>query len=184
ILTKIHNHPMRVRILLLLAGFVAAASFAVAPSAAAQPGRSLVNFKHLDHLTETIFFQGDSVDIVHVYANAPDYAWVGAQESGMEGIACVDDAARASVLYLRHYELNKDRNSLKHAIRLLKFVRGMETPDGNFYNFVLKDHTINRDGKTSFKSFGWWACRGVWAMSTGARILKTVNPAFSDSLAK
>ena len=68
----------------------------------------IVNFGHLDHLTEKISFQGDSVNIVHIYSNYPDYAWVGAAESGPEGIACVDDAARAAVVSLRHYELTKD----------------------------------------------------------------------------
>ena len=61
---------------------------------------SLVNFRHLQHLTERIAFGGDSVDIVHIYANAPAYAWVDARESGPEGIACVDDAARAVVWHV------------------------------------------------------------------------------------
>lgn len=40
---------------------------------------SLVNFNHLAHLTERIFLNGDSVSIVHVYADFPDYQWVDAK---------------------------------------------------------------------------------------------------------
>ncbi len=147
----------------------------VASSGLAQS--SLVNFAHLRHLTERILFQGDSVDIVHVYANYPTYDWVDAKESGPEGIACVDDAARAAVAYLRHYELNKDTVSLRRAVTLLRFVMKMQADDGQFYNFIFADHSINTDGKTSFKSFGWWAARAVWAMALGHRVL-----ARSDSL--
>ena len=41
---------------------------------------SYVNFNHLQHLTETISMGGENVDIVHVYANYPDYRWMEAAE--------------------------------------------------------------------------------------------------------
>jgi hypothetical protein len=148
----------------------------------AQEQPSFVNFNHLDHLTEKIQFYGDTVSIVHIYSNYPDYHWIDAKESGPEGIACVDDAARAAVVYLRHYELTKNSSSLTKAKSLLRFVIKMQTDDGDFYNFIFADHTINRAGKTSFKSFGWWAARGVWSMSLGYRIFKDVDPQFADLL--
>ncbi|HEX9658637.1 MAG TPA: hypothetical protein VGB89_17150 [Bacteroidota bacterium] len=143
---------------------------------------SLVNFSHLEHLTERIPFARDTVSIVHVYANYPDYQWVDAKESGPEGIACVDDAARAAVVYLRHYELTKDVRSLSQAKDLLKFVLNMQADDGEFYNFIHADHSINKDGKTSFKSFGWWASRAVWCMALGYRVLPSVDSAFAMRL--
>ncbi|HEV8539492.1 MAG TPA: hypothetical protein VGR15_11295 [Bacteroidota bacterium] len=147
----------------------------------AQPG-SLINFAHLEHLTERIELAGDTVSIIHVYANYPTYEWVDAKESGPEGIACVDDAARAAVLYLRHYELTGIAKSKTEAKSLLAFVMKMETPDGMFYNFIFKDHSINGAGKTSFKSFGWWGARAVWAMSTGYRVLRRTDPIFAERL--
>jgi len=135
----------------------------------AQDKGSLVNFKHLEHLTEKIEFLGDSVSIVHVYSNSPAYEWT---EAGNEGIACVDDAARAAVVYLRRFELTDDEGSLERAKSLLKFVMKMETNDGMFNNFIFKDHSVNVTGNTSTTSFGWWAARGVWCMSLGYRILK------------
>ena len=143
---------------------------------------SLVNFSHLEHLTERIPFARDTVSIVHVYANYPDYQWVDAKESGPEGIACVDDAARAAVVYLRHYELTKDKESLARVKAILTFVMKMQAGDGEFYNFILADHSINKDGKTSFKSFGWWASRAVWCMALGYRVLPSVDSAFAMRL--
>ncbi len=143
---------------------------------------SLVNFQHLQHLTERIAFAGDSVDIVHIYANYPNYEWVDAKESGPEGIACVDDAGRAAVVYLRHFELTGNKESLERAKALLKFVMNMQADDGEFYNFIFADHSINKDGKTSFKSFGWWAARGVWCMALGERLFKSIDPTFAKQL--
>ncbi len=143
---------------------------------------SLVNFAHLEHLTEEIDFDGERVAIVHVYAKYPTYEWVDAKESGPEGIACVDDAGRAAVVYLRHYELTGDTMSLATARRLLRFVMRMQTEDGQFYNFIHADRTINIDGKTSYKSFGWWAARGVWCFGLGYRIYQKVDPAFAAEL--
>ncbi len=151
-------------------------------AASAQEQSSLVNFNHLEHLTEQIELSGDTVGIVHIYANYPAYTWVDAKESGPEGIACVDDAARAAVVTLRCFELTHDSSKLAEARLLLKFVAAMETDDGEFYNFVLADHTINRTGKTSYKSFGWWAARGVWSMSLGYRIFKNIDTAFASRL--
>jgi len=150
--------------------------------APAQGQSSLANFGHLQHLTEKINFYGDTVSIVHIYSNYPDYKWVDAKESGPEGIACVDDAARAAVVMLRYYELHHDASALAEARSLLKFVSAMETEEGEFYNFIFADHSINRTGKTSFKSFGWWAARGVWSMSIGYRIFKDVDTAFASKL--
>ncbi len=151
-------------------------------SALAQEQSSPVNFKHLEHLTEKIELYGDTVSIVHIYSNYPAYEWVDAKESGPEGIACVDDAARAAVVTLRCFELTRDSSKLAGARLLLKFVAAMETDDGEFYNFILADHTINRTGKTSYKSFGWWAARGVWSMSLGYRIFKDIDTAFASRL--
>ena len=147
-----------------------------------QPQGSLVNFGHLEHLSEQITVGADTVDIVHVYANYPDYNWVSAKESGPEGIACVDDAGRAATVYLRDFELNHRESSLDHARRLLGFVLAMQDSDGQFYNFILEDHTINRDGKTSFKSFGWWAARGIWSLGHGYRIFREIDTLFARRL--
>jgi hypothetical protein len=148
-----------------------------------KPGRSsLANFRHLEHLTENIHLAGEKVSIVHIYANFPDYKWVDAKESGPEGIACVDDAARAAVLYLRDFELNGRKESLERARGLLDFVLAMQAPDGEFWNFIHGDLSVNRDGRTSVKSFGWWAARGLWSLGTGYRIFRERDTAYAARL--
>lgn len=141
--------------------------------------QSLVNFSHIEHLSERIYLDGDSVNIIRIYADYPSYDWVDANN---EGITCVDDAARIAVAYLRHYELTKNDLSKMKAKEYLKFVLKLQADDGQFYNFIYADHSINRDGKTSFKSFGWWTARGVWCFGLGYRILEKEDPQFAALL--
>jgi hypothetical protein len=162
-----------------VAALISLGMLGISVSLMSQGKQSLLNFRHLEHLTEEIPFYGDTVSIVHVYANYPDYKWTGAAESGPEGIACVDDAARAAVLYLRHYQLSGEKKSLIRAKSLLRFVLKMQADDGQFCNFIHNDHSINLDGKTSYKSFGWWAARGVWSMCLGYQVFRTLDSEFA-----
>lgn len=140
----------------------------------------LINFDHLRHLTESVqTADGWNFDIVHIYAEYPDYERTAATG---EGIACIDDAARVAVIYLRYFELSGDTVSLQRAKALLEFCRYMQTEDGQFYNFINKDYSINRTGRTSRKSFDPWAARAVWALGTGYRIFKEVDPLYADTL--
>src|SRR6202162_2933192 len=60
---------------------------------------------YLRHLALTATVNGHPVRVVALYANAPDYRPTGSPaRDGFEGIASVDDAARAAVAYLREYE--------------------------------------------------------------------------------
>lgn len=136
----------------------------------------LVNFSHLNHLFEEIIIDGQEMGIVHIYSEYPDYHWTEAKE---EGIACVDDATRAAVVYLRHFEITGDTTSLIRARKLLDFCRYMQAEDGLFYNFIYADHSINRAGKTSYKSLGWWAARGVWALGEGYRIFRKIDSSYA-----
>ncbi|MBD3288647.1 hypothetical protein GF337_07595, partial [candidate division KSB1 bacterium] len=141
---------------------------------------ALINFDHLRHLTESVQTEdGLNFDIVHIYAEYPDYDRTIAAG---EGIACIDDVARAAVVYLRHFELSGDTASLHDVRALLEFCRYMQAVDGQFYNFIHEDYTINRTGRTSRKSFDPWAARAVWALGNGYRIFKEVDPLYADTL--
>ena len=83
-----------------------------------------VNFDHLINLTETVTLGGRACDIIHIYSEYPDYQWV---DASSEGIACVDDAARAAVIYLRYYEITKEKKVIERAKRLLNFVLYMRS---------------------------------------------------------
>ncbi|UCE19462.1 MAG: hypothetical protein JSV84_03705 [Gemmatimonadota bacterium] len=138
----------------------------------------LINLQHLDYLNEHVEIDGTFMIISHIYSEHPDYQWV---EAEGEGIACVDDVARSVLVYLKHYELIGDNKSLEKAKRALNFVMYMEE-DGEFFNFIHKDHTINVKGRTSQKSFSFWAVRGLRALCHGYRVFNTIDVLFADSL--
>lgn len=173
-----HNHLYKLKISL----FFTAVLFFVSCTPETDQRESYVNFDHLMHLTEEIEFGDETVSIVHIYSEYPDYRYRAAAESGPEGITCVDDVGRAAVLYLRHNELTGDRESLNRARSMLKYILNMQKEDGQFYNFIFEDYSINKDGITSYPSFGWWAARGVWSIGLGYRIFKEHDPEFAREL--
>ncbi|NDJ77610.1 MAG: hypothetical protein GYB65_15270 [Chloroflexi bacterium] len=139
-----------------------------------------VNLDHLLFLTEPVTIQGQEMAIVHIYSEHPEYEWV---DAAGEGIAAVDDVARAALVYLAYYEQTGDQAALDQAQLCLEFVRYMQADDGAFYNFVTaRDGTINTQGGTSYKSLGWWAMRGLWALAEGIRVYEDIDPDYAAEL--
>lgn len=142
--------------------------------------QTIVNLDHLRFLTEPVNLAGQEAAIVHIYSEHPEYEWV---DAAGEGIAALDDVARAALVYLWHYEQTGDETSLELARRCLNFTLYMQLDDGSFYNFVLdREGTINIEGPTSYKSLGWWAMRGLWALAEGYRIFDTIDPIYANRL--
>ncbi len=140
----------------------------------------LINLTHLQRLTEIVQWQGESIALVHIYSEAPDYNWVDA--SG-EGIACVDDAARAAIVYTLYYVRTGDPYALELARAALNFVIYMQAEDGEYYNFVLdRSGTVNREGRTSYKSWNWWAARAQWALATAIPVFRQTDPDYARRL--
>lgn len=137
--------------------------------------KSLFNPAHLDHLGETVEHHGETVRVVHIYAEAPEYRRKADPE---EGTACIDDVARAAVVYMRHFELTGDEESRRKGEELIRFVMYMQTPDGLFHNFVLDcDLEINTTHHRSRADrVDWWTARAIWALGVGARVLRGPNP--------
>ncbi len=149
-------------------------------SCASEPFR--VNMAHLLSLIEKVPLHGDTVCVVGIYADYPTYKPV---EAKGEGFACVDDAARAAVLFIRYNEVfQKDEN--EPVINgLVKFLLNMQTENGLFYNFLEKRDgrvVINTDGRTSAAGFGWWAARAVWALGEAADYFKGRNEKTYDEI--
>lgn len=132
-------------------------------------GRLKINFDHLNSLFEEIEINGEKVGIVHIYSEAPEYGWIGDED---EGIACVDDAARAGIAYLRHYDLTGDNKSFERAKLLIRFVLEMQSPDGYFYNFIWPDHSIHTEGITTKAIPAWWSWRALWMMGEALDVLE------------
>jgi multiple sugar transport system substrate-binding protein len=133
---------------------------------------------HLHHLGFDVTVGGRPARAVALYAEAPDYRPIGSPaRDGFEGLAAVDDAARAAVVYLRHFERTADPSSKQEALGLLTFVTAMERGDGEFLNFIHADGSPNRAAPTSRKSFSYWAARALWAMGEAVRVLGPDDPA-------
>jgi len=100
-------------------------------------------------------------------ADAPDQLRV-AREQGYEGVACVDDAARAVVLYCALWRRDPQPAYRARATALLQFVTYMQDPDGRFANFILDWHGHkNVHGRTSQLGGAPWQARALHALACG-----------------
>lgn len=84
----------------------------------------------------------------------------------------MDDVARVAVLYTELYKLDNNEFYLQRAKEALDFVMAFQDTDGDFYNFVFEDGSINKQGITSRKSANWWAARGFWSISNALEIFE------------
>jgi multiple sugar transport system substrate-binding protein len=136
------------------------------------PAPTAVRLDHLRHLGLNAVVRGRPARVVSLYAVAPDYRPTGSpRRDGFEGIASLDDAARAAVVYLREYEAMGDVRDRDEAVRLLNFVTAMEQGDGEFVNFIDSAGRLNRDAPSSRKSMSYWAARSIWALGEAVRVL-------------
>ena len=142
--------------------------------------------RHLRRLTQTFAHDGAQVAYVHIYARRPGqqhgeglhdlapplHAFL-AQDSGVEGIACVDDVARAVVLALQVYQLTGSMTARALACDWLRFVRYMQRPDDHrLLNFILdQDGARNEDSQTSYPGGEPWTVRALHAYATAWRVL-------------
>ena len=142
-----------------------------------------LTLEHLRHLGLDATVGGRPVRVVALYAEAPDYRPTPSPtRDGSEGIASVDDAARAAVVYLRAYEMTADARERDEALDLLAFVAAMEQGDGEFVNFIDARGRRNRSAPSSRKSMSYWAARGIWALGEAVRVLGTEYVRDSTSL--
>ncbi|MDR3667656.1 MAG: hypothetical protein P4L35_12505 [Ignavibacteriaceae bacterium] len=143
------------------------------------PQSSLVNTAHLDHLYQEIKVNNNSLGIIHIYAEAPDYKW---EDASGEGIACVDDAARAAVFYMNYYKQTHDRNCLPKIKSIVNFLFYMHSGNGFFYNFIWQDNTIDTTYKTSLAEPNWWSWRALWALAEARNFYLSTNPRLSGEI--
>jgi hypothetical protein len=89
-----------------------------------------------------------------------------AHERGVEGVACVDDAARACVLLCRLWAATGNDALRLWADGLLDFVLWMHAGDGCWHNFVYDwQGTRNTEGPTSAAGINFWQARATGALA-------------------
>jgi len=145
------------------------------------PQTTLVNTAHLDNLYEDVVVNKKHIGIIHIYANAPDYEWIDA--SG-EGIACIDDAARAAVFYMKDYKVAGNKKHYEMIKNLINFQMYMHADNGFFYNFIWKDYSIDSTYKTSVADPNWWSWRALWALAEAEKFYQDKDPAFAGLIKK
>lgn len=117
--------------------------------------------RQIARLTGTVPAAGEDALAIAVYADARSRAFPAA-DLGYEGVACVDDAARAAVLLCDVWEATGNARIRAWARGLVSFLHHMQQDDGRFVNFIVDwDGHRNTGGPTSFPGGGFWHARGV-----------------------
>jgi hypothetical protein len=127
--------------------------------------------RQIARLGRAVPWAGERALAIAVYGDASDEP-VAAQEAGYEGVACVDDAARALELYCDLWHVTRLPWALRWCEGLLDFVLAMQDEDGRWVNFILDwEGTKNREGRTSVAGGGFWQARALLALAHASRIL-------------
>lgn len=126
--------------------------------------------RQIARLTRPIGSNPDVLGIA-VYAEhqqARDHIAVPASDAGFEGVACIDDAARAAVLFSTLWSRERCDATMLAASGYLRFVESMQNRDGLFANFVTNwDGEPNLRGLTSYPGGEWWTARAMHALAVG-----------------
>lgn len=129
--------------------------------------------RHIRQLTRTIRVNGQRMAVVGVYMRRSGDGWTfdDADDTGYEGVACVDDVARAALLATLAYERTGDEKQADLAQRWLSFIHYMQLEDGRFTNFILdRAGRRNLDGRTSYPGGAWWTVRALGALAAAYRV--------------
>ncbi len=146
---------------------------AAAPPVITPVDTGLVNTSHLDQLYIPVTFPDNLPSAgVFIYAQYPDYHPV---DANGEGYTCVDDVARAALVYLRSSKILSDTATQSKLYHLLQFVLEMQSGNGYFYNFLFTNNTINTAGPTSVNNPNWWSWRALQALTEAAPVIKNLN---------
>ncbi len=133
-------------------------------------GEPLINLQHFNHLYKEISIAGDTMAIMHIYSEYPDYDYA---IEPSEGFTCVDDVARAVVFLSEYYKTGKAPEGTLHQIAMLvKFVLHLQHKNGYFNNFIWHDLSVNTEYKTSVATLNWWSLRAFWALETAFPLLQ------------
>jgi hypothetical protein len=121
--------------------------------------------RQLARLTRSVPAAGPTAVAVAVYADVDDQPTT-ARESGFEGVACVDDAARLLDVLCDVWTRSKQPWAERWARGLLEFCLWMQEDDGRWINFVYDwDGTRNERGITSAIGESFWQARALVGVS-------------------
>jgi hypothetical protein len=138
--------------------------------------------RQLLRLTRPVPVAGETALAIAVYAGVDDTP-IEARESGFEGVACVDDAARALEVACDVWTRTRLPWVERWARGLLAFVLWMQEEDGRWLNFVVDwNGAKNRSGITSVAGENFWHARATSSVERAWRTLG--DPAAAESFGR
>jgi len=127
--------------------------------------------RQLARLGRSVPFAGPKALAIAVYSDGENRP-IRAQQAGYEGVACVDDAARALELYCELWKATAAPWALRWCEGLLEFILAMQDADGRWLNFILDwDGTPNHEARTSIAGGGFWQARALLALARAAQLI-------------
>ena len=124
--------------------------------------------RQLARLTRRVPAAGPKALAIAIYSDAAGELF-GARETGVEGVACVDDAARGLVLLSQLWVRTGNVALRRWAEGLLEFVLWMHDGDGRWVNFIYDwEGTKNLAGLTSAPGPNFWQARATEAVTAAA----------------
>ena len=136
--------------------------------------------RQLARLTRRVPAAGPRALAIAVYADTSD-AILPASQAGFEGVACVDDAARACAVLCDLWATTGAPWVRIWAEGLLDFLVWMHTGDGRWVNFISDwNGARNMTGRTSVPGVNFWQARAICAMTKAWIVLD--DPRARDSL--
>lgn len=122
--------------------------------------------RQLARLTRPYPAAGQGALAVAVYADPADEL-TPARESGIEGVACIDDAARLVEVLCTVWRRTGDHTIEGWARGATDFVLWMQDPDGRWVNFVHDwNGTKNSTGLTSSVGQNFWHARALYGLAS------------------
>lgn len=141
--------------------------------------------RQIRRLSRTITLDGRQCRAIAVYMVRSGEQWTfdDADDTGYEGVACVDDAARVARLFLEAGRRHDLPPALEEATGYLRFLQYMQLPDGRFVNFILNwQGERNLNGPTSVPSGPNWNARALRTFAIAAAA--TGDPTYRDAFDK
>jgi hypothetical protein len=128
--------------------------------------------KHLQNLTGGFKYNNKKIYYIQIYSQKRDGRYTPIEAKG-EGIACVDDLARAVILALEIYEFFGSKEALRQAKEWLTFLEYMQDEKGYMTNFISDMKGQKKYGVLSSYSGGaWWSSRSKWAWAKAYKATK------------
>ena len=129
--------------------------------------------RQLARLTRPVPAAGPRALAIAVYSDAEGEPF-GARETGTEGVACVDDAARGFILLSQLWVRTGNPELRRWAEGLLEFLLWMHDGDGRWVNFIYDwEGSRNLTGPTSAPGPNFWQARATQAVTVAALVFRS-----------